>query len=177
MKTIVVASSNPVKAQSALNGFSRMFTQELFEIKMVAVPSGVSSQPMSDGETLQGATNRASNAARAIPDAHFWVGIEGGIEEQGSEMMAFAWIVVKSPDLEGKSRSGTFLLPHPIVALIRQGVELGEADDQVFGRSNSKQGNGAIGILTNNVVDRTALYEHAVILALTPFIKKEMYLR
>jgi non-canonical (house-cleaning) NTP pyrophosphatase len=91
-------------------------------------------------------------------------------------MMAFAWIVVKSQDQEGNSRSGTFLLPHLIVDLIRQGVELGEADDRVFGRSNSKQGNGAIGILTNDVIDRTALYEHAVILALTPFVKKELYL-
>ena len=92
-------------------------------------------------------------------------------------MMAFAWIVVKSREQEGKSRSGSFLLPRPIVDLIRQGVELGDADDRVFGRSNSKQGNGAIGILTNDVIDRTGLYEHAVILALTPFIKKELYLR
>lgn len=176
MKTIVIASTNPVKAQSALNAFSRMFPGEKFEINMVSVPSGVSHQPMSDAETLAGARNRMLNAAREMPEAHFWVGIEGGIEEQGSDMMAFAWIVVKSQDQEGSSRSGTFLLPHPIVDLIRQGVELGEADDRVFGRSNSKQGNGAIGILTNDVIDRTALYEHAVILALPPFVKKELYL-
>ena len=176
MKTIVVASTNPVKAQSALNGFSRMFPRESFEVKTVDVPSGVSHQPMTDEETLLGATNRMIHAARALPEAHYWVGIEGGIEEQGNEMMAYAWIVVRSHDQEGKSRSGSFLLPRPIVDLIRQGVELGEADDRVFGRFNSKQGNGAIGILTNDVIDRTGLYEHAVILALTPFVKKELYL-
>ncbi len=176
IKTIVVASTNPVKAQAVLNGFNRMFPQDEFQVRLVAVPSGVSYQPMTDEETLIGASNRTLNAFYATPEADFWVGVEGGIQEEGDQMMAFAWIVVKSNELEGKSRSGSFQLPRPIVALIRQGVELGEADDRLFGRSNSKQGNGAIGILTNDVIDRTMLYEHAVILALTPFIKKDLYL-
>ena len=41
--------------------------------------------------------------------------------------------------------------------------------DMPLGRSNSKQGNGAVGILTADVIDRTHYYEHAVILALVPF--------
>jgi non-canonical (house-cleaning) NTP pyrophosphatase len=52
---------------------------------------------------------------------------------------------------------------------VRQGKELGEADDQVFGRHNSKQQEGAIGLLTGRVIDRTALYEEAVVMALIPF--------
>ena len=52
---------------------------------------------------------------------------------------------------------------------MRQGIELGHADDQVFGRSNSKQQNGSVGLLTGDVVDRTAYYVQAVILALIPF--------
>jgi putative aldouronate transport system permease protein len=53
--------------------------------------------------------------------------------------------------------------------LVRAGLELGHADDRVFGRDNSKQANGAIGILTDDVVDREAYYVHAVIMALVPF--------
>ena len=45
----------------------------------------------------------------------------------------------------------------------------------IFGRTNSKQGNGAIGILTNDLVTRTDLYEHAVLLALAPFITPDYY--
>jgi non-canonical (house-cleaning) NTP pyrophosphatase len=59
--------------------------------------------------------------------------------------------------------------------LIQQGKELGEADDIVFNQSNSKQANGSIGILTGDVIDRTALYAHAVILALVPFKNPELY--
>lgn len=69
----------------------------------------------------------------------------------------------------GSSRTATFVLPEEIAALVRQGVELGAADDIVFGRFNSKQSNGAVGILTADAIDRTRYYEHAVILALVPF--------
>ena len=53
--------------------------------------------------------------------------------------------------------------------LVEQGLELGDADDLVFGESNSKQQNGAVGLLTDNVETRTSLYEQAVVLALIPF--------
>jgi len=42
-------------------------------------PSGVSEQPVGRAETLQGATNRARNAARDQPLADCWIGIENGL--------------------------------------------------------------------------------------------------
>jgi inosine/xanthosine triphosphatase len=175
MKTIVVASTNPVKIQATRLGFEKMFPGQFFELHGLAVPSGVSDQPLSSPETLQGAYNRACAAAQTQPQADYWVGIEGGIEESGGEMVAFAWVVVYTPVLTGKGRTGTFFLPPAIARLIRQGLELGEADDLVFGQQNSKQANGAIGILTGNVIDRTRLYEHAVIMALAPFKNQALY--
>ena len=169
MKTIVVASTNPVKIQSALAGFERMFAGEAFTARGVSVPSGVSDQPMSDEETLRGALQRAENARTAEPEADYWAGIEGGCEEKFGELWTFAWVVVLSREQTGKARTGAFCLPREIAELVRQGVELGEADDRVFVRSNSKQMNGAIGILTGDVIDRTQYYEAAVVLALIPF--------
>ena len=131
---------------------------------------------MSSQETIRGATNRARAAQAQHPKADFWVGIEGGVEAQGEDLAAFAWIVILSANLAGKSRTGTFYLPPQVAKLIRQGKELGEADDIVFQQSNSKQANGAIGILTGDIIDRTALYKHAVILALVPFKNLELFL-
>ena len=68
-----------------------------------------------------------------------------------------------------------FQLPKKIKNLIEVGVELGEADDIVFKRNNSKEKNGAVGILTNNLIDRTKYYEEAVVLSLIPFIKNELF--
>lgn len=175
LTTLIVASTNPVKIQSTLNGFKRMYPDEAFDAHGVSVSSGVSDQPMTDAETLHGATSRVEVARVAAPQADYWVGIEGGCELMGDELTAFAWVVVRSPTQVGKARTGVFFLPEAVAQLVRAGVELGEADDRVFGRTNSKQGNGAIGLLTHAVIDRVQYYEHAVILALVPFKNAELY--
>ncbi len=169
MRTVVVASTNPVKLQAAREGFARMFPGDNVTVEGVSSVSGVSDQPTSNAETLQGALNRARHAAQLAPSADFWVGIEGGIEDQDGDMQVFAWVVVLSHQRTGRGKTGTFYLPREIAELVRQGKELGDADDIVFGRSNSKQNNGAIGILTGDALDRTAYYVHAVIMALVPF--------
>jgi inosine/xanthosine triphosphatase len=176
MKTIVVSSKNPVKIAATRAGFERMFPEEQFEIISVPVPSGVSDQPKSDFETYTGAYNRTENVIHEFQHADFYIGIEGGIAETGNEMEAFAWVVVQAKDgIFGKARTSTFFLPQRIRELILEGKELGEADDIVFGRINSKLENGAVGFLTDDVVSRTTYYTEAVILALIPFKKPELY--
>ena len=174
-KRIVVASHNHVKAKAALNGFRRMFPNEEVELHALAPPRDAPAQPLSDEQTLRGALSRAQSAAKRAPDAEFWVGIEAGVGHLNGEMTAFAWVVVMAKDLIGKARTGTFFLPLQVAKLVSEGRELGEADDIVFGRANSKQENGAVGLLTGDVIDRTALYEHAVVLALVPFTNVKMY--
>jgi inosine/xanthosine triphosphatase len=174
-KTIIVASRNPVKIAATHRGFQRMFPDQTFTLEGIAAVSGVSRQPISSQETLRGALNRVETVARKRPDADYWVGIEGGVEESGAGMTAFAWVFIRSRETTGKARTGTFLLPERVARLVREGNELGEADDIIFGRVDSKREEGAIGLLTGNVIDRTALYAHGVILALVPFRNVGMY--
>ena len=170
MPKIAVASLNPVKLRAAKKAFERLFPDQRFSVSGAALPSGVPDQPMSLAETMTGARNRAHNARRALPDAQFWVGIEGGIEDSPLGMTCFARVHVLGADgREGLGQTAVFYLPREVAALVRQGVELGLADDQVFGRDNSKQANGAIGILSDDVIDREAYYIHAMIMALLPF--------
>jgi inosine/xanthosine triphosphatase len=175
MKKVIIASKNPVKIQAVKNGFEKMFPNQEFELIGVSVPSNVADQPFSNDETFLGAKNRADNASSEVKDADFYVGIEGGIEHIESEMEAFAWVVIKSAGKYGKARTGTFFLPKQVVELIKEGKELGEADDIVFKRNNSKQENGAVGILTGDVIDRTKYYTEAIILALIPFKNIDLY--
>ncbi|HRN86815.1 MAG TPA: inosine/xanthosine triphosphatase [Candidatus Dojkabacteria bacterium] len=175
MKKIVVASKNPVKINSALDGFSRMFPDEEFEIEGVSVRSHVSDQPTTNEETYKGALNRCDNASKNFA-ADYYVGIEGGIDRDDSGTSCFAWIIIKDKNGNyGKSRTSSFYLPPKVVDLINQGKELGEADDIVFGRTNSKQENGSVGLLTGNVIVRTGYYTEAIILALIPFKNFELY--
>jgi non-canonical (house-cleaning) NTP pyrophosphatase len=66
-------------------------------------------------------------------------------------------------------------LPPGVGALLEQGMELGDADDIIFGTSNSKQENGAVGLLTGNALTRTSLYAEGVILALIPFKNEDLF--
>jgi inosine/xanthosine triphosphatase len=180
----VVASKNPVKMDATLEGFKRVFPDGAFEVMGLDVPSGVRDQPMTSKETLEGATNRARAARKDAPHADFWIGIEGGVEpchdrnndndnDDGEDAMeVFAWVVVLSRDgkKRGLSRTANFYLPREVVRLVmKDGMELGHADDRVFGRVNSKQQNGSVGLLTGDVITRREYYVHSVVLALIPF--------
>lgn len=174
-KQIVVASKNPVKIAAALEGFQRMFPNTTYTVHGISVPSGVPEQPFTDAETLQGALNRAQNAREQVPEGDYWIGLEGGVEDTPDQaagtLQSFAWIVVIDHEggRTGKARTATFYQPEEVANLVRAGMELGHADDAVFGRSNSKQSNGSVGLLTGDVIGREAYYVQAVILALIPF--------
>jgi inosine/xanthosine triphosphatase len=175
MKKVIVASTNPVKIQAAADGFAKGMPGHPYHVEGIQFPSPVSAQPFGDEETLQGARQRALTARDLAPDADFWVGVEGGADRSLEAMYAYAWVVILSNNQCGQARSAAFLLPRKISELVMNGVELGHADDIVFGRSNSKQQNGAVGILTADAVDRRLLYEQPVMLALIPFLHPELY--
>ena len=164
-----------MKVCAALAGFRQSFPKLTFEALGISAESGVSDQPASDSKTRLGAVNRAAAARAQNPDADFWVGIEGGIEAIADEMLAFAWVVIHSADQTGQSRSGAFLLPPQVQALIRAGKELGDANDIVFAKHNSKQQGGAIGLLTGDVIGRHVIKMHRHFVALVPFISSELF--
>lgn len=113
------------------------------------------------------------------------------------ELFCMAWMAIygrrtghvidlfASPDTEcyvgdkkpvfGLAKTANFVLPKEITRLVRQGVELGDADDRIFKRIKSKHGSGTVGILTNGLIDRSAYYSHSLILALTPWLHPNLY--
>lgn len=173
MKKIIVASKNPVKIESARRAFQVVFPEEVFHVEGVEVASGVPDQPFGEEETLEGASNRAS--AAMMFEADYWVGIEGGVVERDNQLEAFAWMVILANGKKSIGRTGSFFLPEKVSELVHQGVELGEADDIVFGHSDSKKKQGSVGILTHGVLDRTTYYEQAIVLALIPYMNETHY--
>lgn len=172
---VCVASKNPTKTESAKEGFQKQFPEENIEIISVSVPSGVPDQPIGSEETYQGALNRAQNARKVSTEADYWIGIEGGNILHGKEMEAMAWVVVLGGSKTGKARTAGFFLPQKTVDLINEGYELGHADEIVFNIKNSKQKMGSSGLLTDGLISRKELYVPAVIFALSPFKKIDLY--
>ncbi|MCR4326301.1 MAG: inosine/xanthosine triphosphatase [Candidatus Roizmanbacteria bacterium] len=173
---VVVASTNPVKITAVQRSFSQVFSRDKVITKGVSVASGVSEQPRSNTETLRGARNRARAAQKLFPSADYWVGLEGGVYEDKEGMGEVAWMYIMSQDGRiGKGRTGTFFVPPAAVDLIYQGHELGTVGDILFGTSNGKQKDGFVGALTKNLITRVVLYEHALLLALIPFMQPHLY--
>lgn len=171
---VVVASANPAKILAVKQAFEAAF-QLSIETRGAAVESGVAEQPLSDEETFRGARNRARNARRAIPEADFWAGIEGGIEDTPKGMDAFGWAYVCSPSRESQARSATFPLPPTVVRRIKEGGELGPIMDELFNTKDSKKQGGAVGLLTNGLITRDALYAQPLIMALIPFLQPQLW--
>ena len=160
-----------MKIDATMRAFETLFPDAALEMTSVDVESGVSDQPTSDEETRRGARTRATNANLAVPDADFWVGMEGGIELIDGQLMAFAWMAVQGPSGDvGEARSVTLPLPPAVKELVDSGLELGDANDQVFATTNSKQGGGAYGLLTNGLYTRESVYRQTLIIALIPFV-------
>lgn len=176
-KKIIVGSKNPVKVNAVKESFQTVFPDIDFEVEGISAPSKVADQPIGDNETLLGARNRALFCKEKMPGADYWVGVEGGVDQNIEGMSVFAWMIIieKDSDIEGKAKTGTFYLPKVVQQLVNEGMELGEADDKIFGKRNSKQGSGSVGILTHGLIDRTVYYKEALILAIIPFVNKTLY--
>ncbi len=173
--TVAVASKNPAKLLAVRLAFEAAF-QFPVAIEPVSAPSEVPDQPMTDEETRQGAFNRVRNARKIVPEANYWAGIEGGVQPNtGGGMDAFGWVVIASPQQESIARSASFPLPPAVVHQIRKGGELGHIMDELFDEKNSKQKGGAVGLLTNGLVTREALYQQPLLLALIPFMQPDLY--
>ena len=123
--------------------------------------------------TRNGARTRAIRAFEALPDADFWVGLEGGIEVMDEQLMAFAWMTVKGKAGDiSEARSTTLPLPPAIKEFIESGMELGEANDKVFSTVNSKHRGGAFGLLTDGLHTRESIYTQTLVMALIPFVNQ-----
>ncbi len=169
---ILVGSSNPTKTNSVKQAFNLVYPELEFKVVGKDVSSGVSDQPMGEKETFLGAKNRVTGLLK--DKAEYYVGIEGGCCFVNKKLYAFAWVITRDRKKVGCGKTSLFQLPKKIQNLVERGVELGEADDVVFGRKNSKRKDGAVGILTGGLIDRTSYYKEAVVMSLIPFINKEL---
>ena len=169
VRVVAVGSLNPVKV-----GAVRAVLVPLapgVTVTGVLVASEVPSQPWGDDETIRGARARALGALAKVAHAEMAVGLEGGVADGEGGLRTCAWaVVVSRAGVEGVGGSLAVPLPPGVAALVRGGLELGEAMDAHAGASNTKQGPGAVGILTAGLIDRQRAYETLVTYALAPFL-------
>ncbi len=172
---VVIGSKNPVKIEAAKIAFEKVWPEQKFEFIGVEVESGVSNQPMSDKESIKGATTRAKRAIKA-GKADFGVGLEGGLQQVGKVWFEFGVAVVVNRKGEiGIGSSPRIEAPKKVMKFIHEGIELGEAIDVVFNETNLKQKQGYVGKMTEGHITRSIGYSEGVIMALVRFLNPELF--
>jgi inosine/xanthosine triphosphatase len=171
---IIVGSLNPVKINAAKQAIMQFF--ELAKVDCIGVdaPSKVAEQPMTAGETRQGAINRVKYC-QLHHDADYYVAMEGGVDQLEDGPVTFAYVVVANEKQISVGRSAMLPLPNLVYQALQQGEELGPVMDRLFNTHNVKQKGGAIGLLTRGLATREGNYTQALILTLAPFLHSELF--
>lgn len=172
---IAVGSKNPVKINAVKHAFELVWPKKKFEVVGVKVSSGVSDQPMSDKESILGATFRAKRSMQEAK-ADFGVGLEGGLQNIGKLWFDCGWaVVMDKKGTIGIGSSARMQTPKKILNLVKRGKEIGEAMDIIFKRKNSKQAEGHFGLMTKNIVTRTDAYVDSLVFALSRFLHPKLF--
>jgi len=170
---IAIGSTNPIKCGAAEAVLRPLYPEAQF-VSLNGV-SGVSAQPMTDAETRLGAINRARHAQQTT-QADWGIGFEGGIAPTELGLFTVGWVAVADRSgTVGVGGSPSVRLPAAVVALLEQGLELGEAMDQLFATQDLSHREGAIGVFSGGLVTRQESFEFSLKLALAPFRAAEWY--
>lgn len=155
---IIIGSKNPAKIQAV----KQVFTEDIYSFKEIDARSGVSDQPFSDEETIEGAINRATDAL-IIGQGQIGIGLEGGVEDTEYGLFLCNWGALvtesKPPIIAGGAR---ILLPEGIAERLRSGEELGPVMEEFTNQQNIGKGEGAIGVFTYGVIPRSDMFSHIV---------------
>lgn len=167
---IMIGSDNPVKVEAARNVMSEIFPS--MELGGMAVRTSIGEQPFGE-QTRQGAVERAK---AALGEADFGVGLEAGVFEfaDGLYDIQYCAVVDKGGHITIGHGSG-FKYPPEVARRLREGKSVGRAFEELYGQEDVGRREGAIGYLTKGLLDRTTLSEQAVLAAMVPRIRPELY--
>lgn len=167
-----VGTDNPVKVRAVRRVLGDIFDRT--RVRAVPVPTGVPEQPV-DQQAAVGAMNRAR---AALTDADFGVGIEAGLLWDASvgDYLDVQYCAIV--DRTGRVTIGHgpgFEYPPAVVERVKAGKTVGEAMAELTAVREIGSKFGAIGYLTERRMDRDALTEAAVLMAMVPRIRRNLY--
>ncbi len=120
--------------------------------------------------------NRLQFIREKHPQAHYWISQEGGLYAEDTNFVSRAWIVIADDSgFVAESSTADFRLPCGVTKLINSGKELGDATDTFLAIKIQNNGMGAIGHITEGIINRTDYYLPAAIIALCQVKNKHWY--
>lgn len=165
-----------------------------FEVMGFDVDSGVRHTPLCSADSMRGAQQRAHALMNMSATQHerysYYVGLEGGLEVLSSpeaqsgpkfprrRVLLESWAYV-TDGLRGHfGRSGGIELPEALAReVLDGGVELAAAIDKFSGRAGIRDGQGAWGVVSGNLITRREAFRVALVAAFAPFYNAALFRR
>ncbi|WP_280769962.1 DUF84 family protein [Salipaludibacillus daqingensis] len=153
MQKIYVGSMNPAKIKSVETVFGHKYN-----VEGCNAPSHVSNQPMSDKETKQGAVQRATYLVEhKLVD--IGIGLEGGVMTIEDQLYLCNWGALATKQGHIFVAAGARIpLPSFVQNRMNDGLELGEVMEVWTKKHNVRSNEGAIGVFTEGLLDRTTMF-------------------
>ncbi|MHA1452622.1 MAG: inosine/xanthosine triphosphatase [Promethearchaeota archaeon] len=185
---VAVGTKNPAKIEAVKLAFSKMFPEIECIVFPIKVDSHVGVQPYGFESTIQGAINRAKDAYFSVfnkkskTNIQIGVGIEAGmipvpLTSTGYLDYQFCAIYISNGSITVGSGPG-FEYPAKIVDKLLKDPnhhEIGTIIDEISGIANTKEHEGAIGLLSKNIFKRADILQYSVISALLPIKSPDLY--
>ncbi|HYS99979.1 MAG TPA: inosine/xanthosine triphosphatase [Thermoplasmata archaeon] len=169
-----VGTSNPVKVRAVRSAFDSLGWR--VRVTKVRVATEVPEQPFG-AEAIRGAVARAR---AALGGGDFGIGIEAGLvwEPSVSDYFDVQYCaILDRADRLTIGHGPGFGYPASIIRSVKEGRTVGEAMEGLTGVRGIGSKQGAIGHLTGRRLDRDRLTESAVLMALVPRIRRDLYSR
>ncbi|MFD1706799.1 DUF84 family protein [Siminovitchia sediminis] len=169
---VAIGSKNKAKIKAV----EQTFLDVKIEASLLSVdsPSGVSEQPFSDEETMKGAANRAEHCLTQVHEAGLAIGLEGGVTETPFGLYLCNWGAIAERGRETLFAGGARIrLPDEIAHRLKAGEELGPVMDDYMNAREIRHTEGAVGVLTNGLVDRAAMFSHIAKLLIGQYMRRK----
>ena len=155
-----------------------------FDVAGYEVDSGVNHTPTTREELMQGARQRVEALQEILRaqgcSSDFFIGLEGGLDvavENGAKRVFLeSWAYVSDGTRGNFGCSGSIELPEALAEeVLSRGTELSVAIDEFAGQVGIRDGQGAWGVLSRNLISRQDSFRLAVLAAFAPFYNVKMY--
>jgi non-canonical (house-cleaning) NTP pyrophosphatase len=134
-------------------------------------------EPVGKSKILEQIQEAIQEAQKNVVDAHYYISIEGGMEDDGLEMNETAYaVVVNHKGGKGVSSCASFRVPTWVAREVRKGRGFADAVDEFYKTTGTKQGGGFVKILTNGMLEKEEHCMQALMIALASADRSEWYM-
>jgi inosine/xanthosine triphosphatase len=171
---VAVGSTNKVKVDAVRNVFTQSFG--LVEVRGTETDQTAGKQPLGE-KTIEGAIQRARQAI-GHEKTDFGVGIEAGLffnKVLGKYLDIQYCAIVDSSGRMTVGHGPGFEYPPEVIAEVLKGRTVGDTMSRITEIEDIGHKMGSVGYLSDGLIDRTSLTEIAVLMALIPRIRPELY--